>query len=686
MRKFYEKIIHHKKLVIAVFAVAIIISAVCSTMVGVNYDMNDYLPDETASTVALDTMNEEYDMSIPNARVMVSDLSIAEALEMKQKLSDIDGVEEVTWLDDVIDTNIPLETADKEAVEDYYKDNNALFTVTIEEEKRIEAVNAIRDLIGDDNSMEGTAVNTAVATQSTTKEIKRIMMLAIPICLVVLCITSHSWVEPILLLGTIGVAILLNKGSNLMFGTISFVTNAAGAILQLAVSMDYSIFLLHRFEEMRADGQDVENAMVNALCKSTGSILSSGLTTVIGFAALILMQFKIGPDMGLSMAKAILLSLITVFVLYPVILLYCYPLIDKTRHKYIIPDFGKFGKAVTKMMVPAVLIFLLLVVPCNLGQQKNFFSYGSSQIFSTNTQIGKDREKIEGTFGKSNNLVLMVEKGNLEKETELSDKLHEIPEVTSIVSYVDNAGAEVPMDYVDNDTLSKLISDNYSRMILTVDADYEGEETFELVREIRSLASQYYDNYHLAGESASTYDLMDTITKDTVSVNSIAICAVFAVLLLTMKSISLPAILVLAIETAIWINLSIPYFKGSFVFYIAYLIISSVQLGATVDYAILLTSRYLEIRESMPKKETIIETVRSTTVSILTSASILTIAGALLWKISTHGLLSQLGLLLARGTVLSTIIVLFVIPGMLYLFDGLVQKTTRAIDFYKFNE
>ena len=340
----------------------------------------------------------------------------------------------------------------------------------------------------------------------------------------------------------------------------------------------------------------------------------------------------------------------------------------------------------TKMMVPAVLIFLLLVVPCNLGQQKNFFSYGSSQIFSTNTQIGKDREKIEGTFGKSNNLVLMVEKGNLEKETEFSDKLHEIPEVTSIVSYVDNAGAELPMDYVDNDTLSKLISDNYSRMILTVDADYEGEETFELVREIRSLASQYYDNYHLAGESASTYDLMDTITKDTVSVNSIAICAVFAVLLLTMKSISLPAILVLAIETAIWINLSIPYFKGSFVFYIAYLIISSVQLGATVDYAILLTSRYLEIRESMPKKETIIETVRSTTVSILTSASILTIAGALLWKISTHGLLSQLGLLLSRGTVLSTIIVLFVIPGMLYLFDGLVQKTTRAIDFYKFNE
>ena len=687
MRKLYESIVNHKKTVIVAFVMAMIVSAVCSTMVNVNYDINDYLPDGTASTVALDTMNEEYDMSIPNARVMVSNLTVAQALEMKQKLSEIEGVEDVTWLDDVIDTDIPLETADKDTVENYYKDNKALFTVTINEHTRIETVNAIRDLIGDDNSMAGAAINTAIAAQATNKEVKNIIFLVIPICLAVLFLTSSSWIEPILLLGSIGVAILLNKGSNLMFGTISFVTNAAGGVLQLAVSMDYSIFLLHRFQEMREEGQAPKEAMINALCKLTGSILSSGLTTVIGFAALILMRFKIGPDMGLAMAKAIFLSLITVFVLFPVVLLYCYPLIDKTKHKSFLPDFGKFGQFVTKLMVPAVLVFVLFIIPCNLGQKENFFSYGSSQIFSTDTQIGRDTKIIEDTFGKSNNLVLMVPKGDLEKETELSKKLHDMPEVTSILSYVDNAGAEVPMDYVDNETLSKLISDNYSRLVLTVDADFEGEKTFNLIEEIRSLAKSYYgDKYLLAGESASTYDLMDTITKDNDRVNLIAIGAVFVVLLLSMKSITIPVILVLAIETAIWINLSVPYFTNDFVFYIAYLIISSVQLGATVDYAILLTSRYMEVRETASKKKTIVETLRSTTVSIMTSASILTIAGLLLWKISTHGILSQLGHLLARGTALSTLIVLFVIPGMLYIFDGLIQKTTVGVKFFNKKE
>ena len=680
MRKFYEAIVDHKKTVIVFFTIAMIISALCSTMVNVNYDINDYLPDGTASTVALDKMNEEYDMSIPNARVMVSDLTVAEALKMKEKLSKIDGVEDVTWLDDAIDTDIPLETADKDTVENYYKDNNALYTVTIDESKRIETVHAIRALIGEENSMSGAAVNTAVAAEATTKEVKNIIFL-------VLFLTSGSWIEPILLLGSIGIAILLNKGSNLIFGTISFVTNAAGGVLQLAVSMDYSIFLLHRFQEMREEGQAPKEAMINALCKSTGSILSSGLTTVIGFAALILMRFKIGPDMGLAMAKAIFISLVTVFVLFPVILLYCYPLIDKTAHKSLLPDFEKFGRFVTKLMVPAVLVFVLFIIPCNLGQKENFFSYGSSQIFSTDTQIGSDTKKIEDTFGKSNNLVLMVPKGNLQKESQLSKDLHNMPEVSSILSYVDNAGAEVPMDYVDNDTLSKLISDNYSRLVLTVDADFEGEKTFALIEEIRALAKTYYgDEYLLAGESASTYDLMDTITKDNDRVNLIAIGAVFLVLLLSMKSLSIPVILVLAIETAIWINLSVPYFTNDFVFYIAYLIISSVQLGATVDYAILLTSRYMEVRETASRKDTVVETLRSTTVSIMTSASILTIAGILLWKVSTHGVLSQLGHLLARGTALSTVIVLFVIPVMLYIGDKLIQKTTVGSKFYNEKE
>lgn len=687
MEKFYEKIVNYKKLIISIFVIASIICMFCSKQVNIDYDINNYLPDEAKSSLSLDIMENEYGIDIPNARVMVSDVSISDAQKMKERLSEIDGVESVTWLDDVIDLNTPLEASDKKTVEDYYKDNSALYTVSINENTRIETVNAIRELIGDKNSMAGSAVNTAIATETTTKEVSRIILLTIPICLAILILTSTSWFEPILLLGSIGVAIILNRGTNLMFGTISFVTNAAGSVLQLAVSMDYSIFLLHRFGEMRKDGYKPKEAMIKALTKSTSSILSSGLTTVIGFAALILMRFKIGPDMGIVMAKGIMFSLITVFILLPVLTLYLYPLIDKTEHKPFIPSFNKFGKLVSKIMIPALVVFIILIIPSYKGQSSNSFYYGSSKLFGVETQLGSDTQKIEDIFGKSNNLVLMLPKGDFEKEKKLSDDLKNIAEVTSIISYVDQAGAEVPTEYVDSEILKQLISDNYSRMIISIKSDYEGNEVFSLVKEIRYLSNKYYgDRYYLAGESVSTYDLMETVTSDTVRVNAIAIGAVFIVLLLTMKSLSIPVILVLAIETAIWINLSVPYVIGKPLFYIGYLIISSVQLGATVDYAILLTSRYMEDRQKYCKKDSIIETMSSVTVSILTSACILTIAGLLLGFISTHGVISQLGQLLARGTVLSSIIVLFVIPGMLYLCDGLIEKTTFKVHFYRKNK
>ena len=252
--------------------------------------------------------------------------------------------------------------------------------------------------------------------------------------------------------------------------------------------------------------------------------------------------------------------------------------------------------------------------------------------------------------------------------------------MSGIISYVDTVGAEIPEAYLDTETLSKLTSGEYTRMVLTVDAAYEGEETFDLVEKIRDTAEQYYPGeWYLAGEGISTYDLMDTVTADMVKVNLVAIAAVFVVLLFTMRSVTLPIILVLGIETAIWLNLSIPYFTDASIFYIAYLIISSIQLGATVDYAILFTERYKECRQTMEKKKAVIETITATAVSILTSGSTLTVVGFLLGKISTHGLLSQLGYFLGKGTLCSLAIVFFVLPGLLYLFDRtFVKKGGKA--------
>ena len=679
MARFYRRIVNHQKLIIAVFLILFLICACCKQFIAVNYDMNDYLPPESASTQALDLMEREYEGGIPNARVMIQNVSVPQALEYKEKLLVVDGVTDVTWLDDAASVTVPLETLDTDTVETYYKDGNALFSVTIDDEKRIEAVNAIREIIGDDNSMTGSAVTTAVATTSTVNEVRTIAVIGVAFALLMLILTTTSFAEAFLVLAGLGVAVIINSGSNLIFGEISFVTNAAGNILQLAVSLDYSVFLLHRFAECRQTTANPKKAMVQALTMSTTSILSSGLTTVIGFLALCLMQFQIGPDLGLALAKGVAISLITVFTFMPALILCTYKLIDKTMHRSFMPNFKGFGRFVCHIMMPLVIVFAILIVPSYLASNANSFYYGASHIFGSDTQLGSDTEKIEDAFGKRDTYVLMVPKNSTATQTELSEALHAIPQIKSILSYVDTVGETIPEQYLDNGTLSKLNSDNYTRMVLTIDTAYEGDETFNLVKTIRNTAEDYYPGeWYLAGEGVSTYDLMNTVTADMVNVNLVAIGAVFLVLLVTMRSLVLPIILVLSIETAVWLNLAIPYFINQSIFYIVYLIISSIQLGATVDYAILLTERYKEMRQTYTKRMAVVQTISAVSVSILTSASVLTIVGFLLGIISTHGLLSQLGYVLGKGTLCSLAIVLFVLPGLLSMFDRLIIKPKKS--------
>ncbi|MGN0537272.1 MAG: RND family transporter [Acutalibacteraceae bacterium] len=681
MRKFYTGIINHRKLILVLFLIGFVFSLVCSQLVSVNYDMTDYLPENTKSTISLDTMQKEFDGGIPNARIMVRNVTIPEALEYKDKLKAVEGVASVTWLDDAVDITVPLATLDTDTIETYYKDNAALFTITIKEERRISATEKIRKIIGEDNAMTGSAVSTAAATTNTVSEILKITIIAVIFVLFVLLLTTTSWLEPVVVLIGLGVAIMLNNGSNLIFGEISFVTNAAGSVLQLAVSLDYSVFLLHRFEECRAENSNAKSAMVDALCKSTTSIFSSGLTTVIGFLALVLMQFRLGADLGLALAKGVAISLITVFIFMPSLILCTYKWLDKTKHKSFVPSFKGLGKVVHKIAIPMVCIFAILIIPSYLASNANSYLYGSSKIFGSDTQYGKDTAAIEKVFDKSDNYVLMVPKGNTAAETALSNELHTLPEITSIISYVDMAGAEIPTAYLDKDTLSQLQGEHYSRMVITADVPYEGKETFGLVEKIRTIADKYYpDNTYLAGEGVSTYDLKETVTADMVKVNLLAIGAVFVVLLLMLKSISLPFILVLSIETAIWLNISVPYFMNQPIYYLAYLIISSVQLGATVDYAILMTDRYRENRRTLDKKESVIQTISDVFVSIMTSGSVLTIVGLLLGWISSNQLLAQLGIFVGRGAIFSLAIVLFVLPGLLYLFDRFVihKKKTKS--------
>ena len=679
MERLVNGILKYKKSILVFFILATVISLFTSSMGNINYNIMDYLPEEAPSTKALDVMNEEYDKGAANVRVVLKDVSIVDALKYKEKIKKVDGVDDIQWLDDVVNIKEPLELQNQDTIESWYKNNEALFSITVNEDKEESAIDEIGEIIGENGMISGSAVNIVFAQETTEKELIKMMVILIPIILIILFLTTSSWFEPVLFLSTIGIAIIINSGTNLILGEISFVTKAAGSILQLAVSMDYSIFLLHRFSEFRNEGLAVKEAMKEAILKSVSSILSSGLTTVVGFAALIVMKFKIGPDMGFVMLKAICLSLISVLVLLPVLALYCYKLIDKTQHKSFMPKFNKFAKVSYKFRHISIILFLLLLIPCFLAQQNNSFSYGASEIYSDeSTKIGHDTAAINKGFGKTNPLVLMVPKGDLVSERALCDELENIDKITSITSYAETVGITIPTEYVPDDTLSQLISDNYSRFIIVANVKVEGDETFALIDEIRNLAYKYYDDsYYFLGESVNTLDLKETIEDDNKKVNAISIIAIMIILLLTFKSLSLPIILVLVIEFSIWSNLTFNYFIGNDVFYIAYLIISSIQLGATIDYAILFTNRYIENRETMNKKEATQATISTTTVSILTSASILATAGIILGEISTNSIIAQLGILVGRGAILSLILVLFVLPALLMLLDKLIAKTTK---------
>jgi uncharacterized protein len=676
MIRFAYAVLHHKKIVLGCFIAALALAALLMPLVRIDYNLSDYLPADAPSTVALHEMDAHFDGNVPNARVMVPDYTLVEALALKPKMAAVDGVTAVLWLDDVIDLRSPLEMADPEVVASWYKDGNALFSVAIASGQSARAVAAIRTLIGDNGAITGPAASTA-AVDDTMKDVSKILLYVIPLVLIILLLTTSSWFEPLLFILAIGVAILLNEGSNLIFGHISFVTRATSAILQLAVSMDYAVFLLHDFARHRHAGGDVREAMQKAMVRSSSAIAASALTTVFGFLALTLMRFRIGPDMGLVLAKGVLLSYFSVTVLLPVLTVYTTKIIDKTHHRSLLPNFGKFSKLVVRVCLPLAVIVLVLIPTSFLAQRSNTFIYGSSGMNSENSRIARDTARIEQAFGSQVEMVLLVPEGQPATEVQLEAQLLEIPKVTSLVSYNSLVGRLVPADFLDSATLANFRSGGYSRIILYAATNDEGAEAFAAVQAVRvAAAASYGTSYYLLGQSVVNLDLKDTIIGDNLRVQLAAILAIGLIVLLTFRSASVPLILLLTIEGATWINLGLPYFTGEKFNYIGYQIISSVQLGATVDYGILFTQHYLANRQLSGKLEAVRQTITETAASILAPASILTLAGVMLGLLSNNGLISQLGSILGRGAAISAAMVLLFLPALLIVLDRFIAKTT----------
>ena len=681
MDKLAGGIVKYKKLIMILFISATLACAVLYLFVGVNYNMVDYLPPSAQSTKAIRIMKAEFSQAIPNANVMIRDVPLVEALEYKRLLSEVDGVSGVMWLDDVIDLKTPLEMQDAGLIEEYYKDGAALFMVTIEDGMARTACGAIRDLIGEGNALSGEAADMEFMQNAAVSEVLKAIAILVPLAVVILMIFTGSWLEPLLYLCAIGVAVVINMGTNIIFGRVSFLTNSVSPILQLAVTMDYAIFLLHSYEDNRKIYENIDEAMKHAIISSITAISASALTTLFGFLALVFMQFKIGADLGLVLFKGIISGFISVVVFLPALTLRVNNVLDRTRRRSILPDFSNVNRVLSKAAVPAIVLVFLVIVPSFLGQRKTEFVYGAGSA-SGGTYLERDRKAIEDVFGETNVLVLLVPSGDIVKERDLSRDLENLDYINAVTSYARTVGTMIPADFLRPDIIDQFYSADYARIIIYTDTPSEGDLAFSVVEQIAGIAEKYYGEFYSAGQSSNLYDMKNIVVTDTLRVSMIAIVSILLVLLFSFRSGILPFILLITIETGIWINLSIPYFTDVSINFIGFLVLSTVQLGATVDYAILLTDYYRETRKRMPKKEALHVSLGEAFKSILISGLTLSCAGFALYLTSSNMSIRDIGLLLGRGTLLSMFMVLCFLPTMLNVFDKLIAKTTWKAGFY----
>ncbi|MGM0845074.1 MAG: efflux RND transporter permease subunit [Bacillota bacterium] len=677
-----SRIIKHKKAVLLVFVLVTILSIVAQFFVSVNYNMVDYLPEDAQSTRAMDIMEEEFTGAVADTRVMVTDVTIQEALSYKEKLEAIDGVSDVMWLDNIVDLKSPLEMADSETIENYYKNENALFSISVRSGDEVEITNAIYELIGEEGAIAGEAINTASSQTMAGQESMYAALLLVPIIILILVVSTTSWVEPLFFLTAIGVSVLINLGTNIFIGEVSFVTQSVAPILQLAVSLDYAVFLLHSFSDYRKTASSPEEAMELAMKKSFPAITASAATTFFGFMALTFMEFEIGADLGLNLVKGIVLSFISVMVFLPALTLFFYKWMDKTKHRNLVPSFEGIGNKVMKLKVPILILVFAIIVPAFLAQSNTSFIYGTGEQ-PENTRVGSDVKVINEAFGETTPVVLLVPKGDAAKEAELVSDIEEMDYVTGVIAYANQVGAEIPPEYLDDSITEQFYSENYSRIIINTNQGTEGRIPFEIVENVETAAQDYYGDEALAlGESVTLYDIKNTVNKDNIVVNVLTVVTIAIVLLISFRSISIPIVLLITIQAAVWVNLSIPYFTNTSLVFVGYLIISTVQLAATVDYGILFTESYNHYRKEMSARKAIVKTLDEKTFSISISAAILSSVGFILWITSTNPIVASIGLLLGRGALLAFIMVLFALPAMLLVFDKLIKKTTYKANYY----
>lgn len=671
-------IIERSRAIEIVFVIAVLLSMLAAPFVNINYDLTRYLPDTVQSKAGLDLMEEKFGYP-GTGRVMIEDVTLYEAKQYKDKLEKVDGVDQIMWLDTGTDVFSSDAFINFNSIDDYYKDGSAVMDIVFEKgdtsRKTSRAIDAMQEITGEKGHYVGMAVQNKSLAENVTKEMKLILTLGVLMIFIILCLTTNSWFEPVLYLIVMGVAILINKGTNIFLGEISFLTNSVSAVLQLAVSMDYSIFLIHAFTREKNKGLDQMTALTNAINEALNSIFASSLTTIVGFIVLAFMKFNIGFDMGIVLAKGIIFSLLTVVFFMPAMILRLTPTIEKTGHRSFMPGFDKLSRGIYRIRYGVLIFVAIFVIPAYTAQNMNRFLFGNDAVgASEGTKVYDDEQLINAKFGRSNMMMALVPNTSLIDEKAFTDEVEALAYTKSVTSMAGSLPDGVPEEFLPKSITEQLHKNDYSRILIYVRSKGESKLAYQCSDEIQALMKKYYpENSYLVGTTPSTQDIETTITKDYSRVNVLSLLGIFFVVMFSFKSVAIPVIIMIPIEVAIFINMAVPYIKGDTMIFMGYIIVSCIQLGATVDYAILTTNNYLECRKQAEKREAAIQALNMSIPAILTSGSILTIVGYILYNISSVAAIGDLGHLIGRGAWMSMLLVCTLLPAFLVLFDNILM-------------
>lgn len=745
MEKIIRFIVEKKLLICIIFCVLIAASAACIPFVRVNYDDTSYLPKNSETKQALEYLYDQYG-SGGNASIMFDDVDIEGALEYKERLEKIDGIKKVLWLDDVLagflddvvaqmneegtaitkaeaieyllgtigvikldnrGVNYPrfigvlltkfmegglsmgLMGEFKPQLEGFYRQDAAFMQIFFTEgdyaDATYKAINEIRKM-GVSLYMTGNAAVNYNSRKMVSNETMISTIIASSVVLIILFLMTKSYWEPVIYLMTIGSAVIINMGTNIFMGGISYMTQGVASVLQLALTMDYSIFLLNRYRREKKSGLDNNEAMISAIKHSLTPISASSLTTIASFVALMFMSYRLGLDIGLVLTKGVVISMLSVFMFMPALILYTDKLITKSAHKSFRFTFKKLSAGLVKSRYVLPFIIIAIMAPCAYFQSQNLFVYGNEATMgSEGSLIAADREAVEGIFGTQNQMLIILPDGANAKEYDISMKLLELEYmgISSVqsLSLVREAGLE---DVLPPVLKNQFIGKSSTRIILSLSIPSEGEQTEKLVDTIRGILDEELkdtevsggDKYYLVGEASATMEIKSLVERDYDIITYVSLALVGLVILVSFKSAIIPVILLLVIQGSVYINMTIPYLTKEPIIFVGYLLVSSILLGATIDYAILFTDNYMSNRQTMNKFDSARFAMSQSARALITSAGILTFSGLTLWVISGMPASSLFGAAIFRGGLLAFICVMILLPQLLMLLDTPIRYST----------